>query len=206
MAQIHNEIRKGTLSEAVKRALGITRGDSGIERLGETVTPIVHPWGMPEWAYLRGERLCCIWRTVGAVAAEYGYLALVNPALSEVIVVVEGASVETAAAGQGYMGFQTEAAALATLATPTPGNVRDRRNLPVTATTCYTLVGTDPSSGLGAALEIRRIAAAQNLDFVHFPIILTPGMALGINFATVNTAWNGNFLWRERQAYPGELV
>lgn len=202
---MHNALHQGVLSVGLTRAIGDDRGAAGIERYGETLTPTIDLWQQPEWAYLRVERLCSIWRSQGAVVAEVSYLALVNPAGSQLVAVLERCSIQTAAAGQGFLQMNTEAAALATLAGPASGNVRDRRNQPQGQTICYTLAGSDASTGIGVALEVRRVAVAQNIDFQHLPIVITPGFAVMFCFATVNTGIDGNFMWRERRAFPGEL-
>jgi len=205
VSQIHNEIRKGWLSDAVNRALGRTR-EGGIERVGETVDAIMNPWGLPEWAFLRGERLCAIWRSQGAVAGEFSYIGLLNPTGSNSLVVIEAASIQSSASGQGFAQLTLEATALATLGSQAPGNVRDRRNTPASTTTAQTIIGSDVSSGVGVALENRRTAVATNMDFQHLPVVLAPGHVYLMAWATVNVGIDGNFMWRERKAYPGEIV
>lgn len=205
MAGIHNEIRKGWLSESVNRALGRTR-EGGIERIGETIDAVLNPWGMPEWAYLRGEKLCTIFRSQVAVAGEFSAVALINPSTSRGLVVIEAASIQAAVAGQGTASVTTEALVLATLAGQAPGNMRDRRNVPGSSTIAQTVAGSDAASAIGPSCEIRRIAAAGNMDFVHLPVVLPPGGAYVFVWQTVNVGIDGNFMWRERLAYPGELV
>lgn len=58
MGLIHNELRKGTLSRALKVILGADESEGGIERYGETLTPVVDIFSptQSEWSLPRGER------------------------------------------------------------------------------------------------------------------------------------------------------
>lgn len=58
MGQIHNELRKGTLSRALKSLVGDDQAEGGLERYGETLTPTIDLWSptQSEWALPRGER------------------------------------------------------------------------------------------------------------------------------------------------------
>lgn len=207
MGQVHNEIRKGTLSEAVQRALGVTRSEGGVERFGETIQPIMHPWGLPEWAYLRKEKLCAISRVAAPVAGEFGYSAIINPANSELIAVIETVGVQPGAVALNVtLQMQTEAAILSTLTVASKGNVRDRR-WPQPFSLCDVASGTDVSSGIGVTLEIGQVPVIQTWLFAAaLPIVLTPGWGVLAGAQTVNVQIVVNFGWRERQAYPGELV
>lgn len=59
MAHVHNALHHATrLQAAYARALGERDEQfSGIERAGETITPVIDLWSRPEWAWLRGEEL-----------------------------------------------------------------------------------------------------------------------------------------------------
>lgn len=53
---IHNELRKRlTLPRALGLIAGLGHDQSGVERLGETLTPILDPWSRPEHQFLHDE-------------------------------------------------------------------------------------------------------------------------------------------------------
>jgi hypothetical protein len=210
MAQVHNALRRGPLSAALANAIGDTKGVGGLERYGETLTPVLDLWRQPEWSYLRVERLCADWRTQAAVAAEFSMVALINPALlSRHLIVVEAVTFNATAAGQGRLQIGAEGNISATLATPLPGTVRDGRWGPtnIQNTVGLTLVGSDPAGSLFTSdLDVVATTSAERYEFtVGLPVVLPPGTGLVFGFGTVNIAVNVAIRWRERQALPGEL-
>ncbi len=211
MGQVHNGLeRAGNLTAALKDALNATDSEGGLERFGETMTPVIDIWNKPEWAFLRSESLVAGFRFTPAVVGEFSNVALLNPGGSKVLCVVEAASVDHSVAGLVCQlnGPATEAAINATLAGATPGGVRDSRFPNVLANSiCKTLVGSDPALGInGPNLESRRKAAAETVDFqTALPVILSPGFGLVISANLVNTQFNGGFGWRERPCFLGEL-
>lgn len=134
MGQQHNELRRGEVSRALKNALGDTR-QGGLERYGETLTPAIDLWGRPEWAFLRDEHLWGFSQTVAAVVGEQGGVAVVNPAGSNRIVVVEGATGQSVVANIALqLALTTEAVITATYALFAGGGLampnRDTRSVP----------------------------------------------------------------------------
>lgn len=213
MSDIHNALRKGVLSAALTRAVGDMRGGSGIERYGETLTPIIDLWEQPEFYFLRDEKFCANPRNGSAVAAEFAGSALVNPAGSGLLVVVLHASIDCGAfAGPSSIAQlqqAPEAAVTATFAGGGPGTVIDtrfRNGAATSVSAAQTYVGTDPALPIGLTVELRRNATPTQIDFQNLPIILHPGQAAVMMFGTVNTATNFNWHWRERRAFPSELV
>lgn len=205
MSTVHNEIRKGWLSEAVNRALGRTR-DGGVERVSETLDIVMNPWGMPEWAYLRGEILGAAALFVGAIAAEYGYAVLHNPPGSGRIITVEAAGI-TNNAGTGQLVLLAEADYLLLGLTPTLGYYRDPRNTVYPhAIINRIFVGTHTVQ-LGSYLDHTLWAAGPTAYFMAgVPCILPPGFSIAVRNGSVNIAQLAILSWRERNAYPGELV
>jgi hypothetical protein len=201
MAKVHNQISRGDVTNAVQRALGITKPDTaGVERYGETLGPVLDIWRQPEWAFLRGERLQGFSASVGAIAAEFGYAALVNPAGSNVIVVVEAVMAFGTAFYQ--VELAQEATWAATLAAILPGGIfRDTRWFPgALGGSARIRTGTDPSSVLGTSIDQQR-----NLPAINLPVVLGPGWGLAVAADVVNVVLPYVFGWRERKAYPGEL-
>jgi len=202
---IHNALRRSTLSRALTRAVGDSRGDAGLERYGETLTAVIDLWSQPEWAYLRGETLVGSVTVAAAVVAEFSAVALINPAASGFLVVVERVfahgSIQTFALGQS-----TAAPLIATLAAVGSGQIRDRRNRQTANTVGQLLSGSDAGS-IAASAEL--IAAVATTDRVGFesslPVVLPPGQGLAVQGQTVNLQVIAAFGWRERAVLPGEL-
>ena len=205
MGQVHNGLeRAGHLTQALKDALNAADSEGGLERFGETMTPTINLWDLPEWAFLRGERLCADTRLVAAIAAEVGVSALINPAGSQVLAIVEAAAIDIAVVMTGSIGFANEGTIVATLGPPSAGDVRDLRWIPTNSTRCGIAVGTDPAQ-VGSLIEQRRSSGAGVIDFQCFPFVLAPGFGLIVQGQTVNQAFNVNYKWRERPVFSGEL-
>lgn len=210
MGQQHNELRRGALSAAFTRAVGDMRGSGGIERYGETLTPVLDLWSLPEWLFLRGERGYAFPVVGPAVAAEFGAAAVVNPAGSGFLLVVEKLTVDAGAfAGSSVLNVEvnTEAIIAATLGTVSGFNVLDTRWFAATGTfgAGVARVGSDPGV-IGLPLESARVPAGNMPESkVALPYTLHPGFGLVARFGTVNTAFLANFRVRERRAFPSEL-
>lgn len=208
---LHNQLRRAWLGDAVKKALGVhTSTEGGLERYGETLTPVMNPWGMPEWAALRGEQLCAVRSFVAGVAAEYGGVALMNPAASNSIVVVEAVSILSGAAEYVYLEIGVDTLYSGTYLTLTnPSCARDRRFKGLSGLSRATFrQGTDLSNTFGAQLEQSgtNTGFAPNSFTTSLPVILRPGDSLAVIGQTVNTSLTVSWGWRERVAFPGELA
>jgi len=206
MSNLHNELKYiGNETSGIAIALGAGETDEGVSRLGETLTPVIDIRQYPEYAFLRGERLCAQLRQQGGVAAEFSSVALVVPAASSFIAIVETVSIDQGVAGAlVLLQIASDAQVLATLATTGKGSTRDRR-WPTFNGRADILSGSDPALSIGISIEERRKAAAETIDFVHLPIVLTPGTAVVAVHGTLNTAINVNLKWRERQLISREF-
>lgn len=208
MGLLHNELRRSKLSEALTHAVGASKGSVGIERFGETLTPIIDLWSLPEWAALRQERLGVIRASQAAVAVNFGFVCLVNPIVSGRLVTCEAITVATTVSGSIPLELATEAQVTAGLAAAaqTVGSTRDRRLGLQTAT--QTISGINVAQTLGGTVvEVATSTAggAGGPFTVALPIVLPPGQAIVIAGRVVNELIQVNFRWRERQALPGEL-
>lgn len=205
---VHNELPRSPLASAMSRAVGDMVGDSGLERYGETLTPTLNLWNLPEWAYLRKEWLLTFNHTVSAIAGEFGMSALVVPAGSQNIVVVDEAVWQQTTAGYCELRFDTQAVIAATLAVLGRGISRDARlwagGLPGQATI---YAGTDPGA-VGTLLQ-RSFAPSGGSNVGTFqctwPIVLTAGYGLIMEWQTANTPVMFGWRYRERRTFPGEL-
>lgn len=201
MSNLHNELRYAPqITLALRRMFG---GDHelAIERLSETLTPIVNPWEHPYCAYLRGELLWSAGRLQAATAAEYTFAAIANPANSGLLVVVEGGYARADGATNVQTGITTEAVISATAAGSAQVYANDSR-APRGRTLVYS--GTDPVL-LGAQLELGYNGGGDVWDMRGVPVILTPGQAYYVFWDTANLGGRWTFWGTERAAYPGEL-
>lgn len=211
MGQIHNELRKGWLSEAVNRALGRTR-EGGVERVSETCDVVLNPWGMPEWAYLRAEQLWGVRRAVSAgAAATFAAAAICNTTIkpNDYIVVVESIGVLTAASGdEASLYLDTDANLAALLTSSQNVLLRDTRffplRSPVQPVVRYLPVAV-PGTLVGPLDAVQGVATSYGFMSAALPLILHPGH--GAVVFTNNDAASMNVIFggRTRKAYPGEL-
>lgn len=190
---LHHFVREQTAFRKILREAD--EGFSGIERAGETITPVVNLWERPEWAVLRGETPWSLFHAQAAVAAEFGFVGLRNPASSGGIAVVERIRVWSATASNTSLIRQGP-----TLATDIDGledlAPRDTR-LPLT--------------GVGPLQKFHGAGAAQlandGLETVVLPTALTfgeyvgtrivsPGFDLRVYIGVVNTTINVQMVGR----------
>lgn len=180
-------------------------GTSGLERYGETLTPTLDLWDLPEWAYLRREVLFGWEGSPAAVAGEFSGAALVNPAGSGTIVVVERIHAHAGATFATYLSYVTEAVVTATFAAGALPVLRDSRNLNVPGRARF-FTGSDPGFLATRQLENIFVAANTLTPFsTGLPFVLTPGYGLVVQAGAVNNAFAVSFGYRERTAFPGEL-
>lgn len=210
---VHNQLpTSNPVSQALCRAVGDDVGTEGIERYGETLSPVIDLWHQPEWALLRGDYLVAAHLNAGPVAGEYSNVALVNPAGSGMLAVVEEVTVYCANACLFILSRATEAVIAGTLAVQNPGYVRDSRS----ATPSFVATGgpvmyqgTDAAAPFAGQLWLTEesCAAASHARFgAGLPVILSPGHGLIVEAETLNIAIRANFTWRQRKALRGELV
>lgn len=212
MGSVHNELRRGNLSAALTRALGVQKGDEGIERFGETMQPVIDLWSQPEFSFLRHELLMTVQFGNVAVAGEFSAVALVNPVASNCLAVVEMVDYRTPTASGGVtLRLASAAAVAATLTFTGKGTSRDFRSFasPVALGAgggrIEYYIGSDPAA-IGGILEDGN--TPNTSDYRNFqtpPYILAPGQALVVQCGTVNNIILANARWRERAALPGEL-
>lgn len=203
MPQVHNQLLRGGLSAALRNALDAREG--GIERFGETLDPVIDLWRLPEWAFLRGERICGAAVTVNAGAAtECSAVALRNPANSGMLAVVEYAIVSLTTAAGVQCQMASEAAVDAVLATDTVGVNLDTRFANQTNPVCFLSSGATPAIPIGV-----RFAFPTRPTYFDTPevagVVLSPGFCLVIQNPDDAAAIHVAYRWRERKANKGEL-
>lgn len=210
---IHNELKYHTSLTNAFRILGGVDGSvhPGVERLGETLTPILNVWDLPEHAVLRNEQLGAAKAFQAAVAAEFSIIAWVNPATSKQLVVVEAISVGSSALLTTQLEVGAFTALAGTLTAPAQMvAARDRRFKPASQVGSFSLaIGSDLSNTFGVPLEqvtAANTAASTHTPFiVGLPVIVKPGDFVAVIGQTVNLSLAAQVRWRERPALPGEL-
>lgn len=211
MGQVHNSIKYDSqLLKALALGVGVSPDEAGVERLSESLTAIVNAYSvhdLPEWQIMRGVGLAAMSAPVGPVAAENSFVALINPAGSNLLVVVDTISHQdiTLSSSQFVLEVASEGTVRAIApTTETRGQFRDRRRTVVTsrvtayAATKVGAVGTEIASGAASGI-------VANGFFSCMPLILPPGQALITRDLVVNETIRVSYAWRERLALPGEL-
>lgn len=206
MGQLHNELHRGQYSAALTRALDEMRGSAGLERFGETLTPVIDLWSKPEWAHLRNERLGAVSRavTAGGAGTTAG-VALANPSTSQNIVVVEGVS--AGSGGGDSVALYMAADSTADLGNSQQGFARDNRPNAGVRTTETIIRYSNTPVGVPAnhdQLEVLVLNDTSYREFMCLPVILVPGRMLACYMLDTATAVTVNFKFRERRA-PAEI-
>jgi len=209
---VHNALPRGTLSAALARALGDTVGEDGLERYGETLTPVLDLWRRPEWEYLRGELLAGFARSSGAVAGELSAIALVNPTGSGRVYVVETITAYLAVQLNISVVIALEGVIAATLGVVAATSSLDTRwRDPVTGADRTTGIVYSGSDAVGIAGQVERFTPPAGANQsgrarTTLPAILQPGWGIACVGQTANNAIEISVRYRERVALPGELV
>lgn len=211
---IHNQLSRGAFLSAIKNALGGAKGEGAIERFSETIGPIIDVWSLPEWAFLRDERLGAAQENRNADAANLGFVGIRNPTPgagepSTLLVTVDDIWVvnANAAAQQFFVSVSRDGTPL--LANQAPGRVRDLRYAPPLIVTGRTSVlsgdGVEAATTWDADLLLLTVPGNSVFHVTDFPVILKPGSQLGVNSVVINQTVRATFAWRERTAFAGEL-
>lgn len=206
MAKLHNELRKTPLGRGLKDVLGVSaQGEGGLERYGETMTPIINVWGSPEFARPRGEQLAGVAASANAIAAEFGYVGVQNPggAGASALIVIEAAEVH--GAPQNFtLQVLTDAEVTAAGVVAQTTVSRDTRWGAVARLRAFT--GTH-TAVLGLTLERIFGSSSETRSFsTGLPFVLSPGFALAIVCETALTAFLASLGWRDRaKAFSSEL-
>lgn len=168
---------------------------SGIERAGETLTPTMDLWALPEWALLRGETIFSrIW-SVGAQAALFSSAEFVNPAGSGVLAVVLELGNVSGNTLQASIDSGTAIGVVGTVR----GVANDSRFPQLGEVSRCSI--TTGNLAAGAALAQDHIP--NNSRSVR-AYIIRPGNKLFISTGAVNLDCVGNLYWTERSLLPNE--
>lgn len=155
----------------------------------------------PEWGYIKGEVLAAGRSGVGAVAGQFGYVALTNPLNSGVLATVESLNWQFGAS-HGFVKLR----ALTAAGAPVTSGVRDSRWMPnggVARPSCLVSAGT---SGAAAPEPQLDYLFPTNYGERNTAYTLRPGTSLWVELEVANiTLPTVTYVWRERAAASGEL-
>lgn len=196
---IHNQLTSyAQLLAGYRRMLGEMGADfSGIERAGETLTPIMDPWALPEWALLRGEVLYAR-RTGGGAAGAGNFTSLefVNPAGSGVLATILEIQVTPSFNAVEYSVDVGPALGVVLTAR---GVIHDTRGPAFgEVSRCTMVVGVLLA---GVALSQGVINVAERMTR---PLIIRPGAKLFLIPGAANTSNDCSIFWSERPLLPAE--
>jgi hypothetical protein len=209
---VHNELKNSPLPRALKKLLGVADADSGLERFGETLTPVFDMWSLPEFQYARGERSFAQSVISGAVAARFSAVALTNPATSRTIAVV---TLVRALGGGNQIEIQDDTGTFSSIAsnivaeTPRPLDWRPfqlgQTSVPLSQ---MLLERGDTAAGGNRDNYILQAAPPSGpIDSVDPQIVIVPGTTCFFFGTIVNTGISVQIRWRERRVIvPDELV
>jgi hypothetical protein len=198
----HNALSYGVaLSRAAARASGMSEGELGLARLGETLTPILNLWALPEWALLRGERTWAIAPSIGATVAEFSAVGIRNPADSGLIVVVARIVAFVTTTTISLEGRMRASAVVDATSTP---NSLDTRVPILTGIQCVSLADSNAAKQ-GSILFAWQQSNLVGQSAIQTDVVLSPGFDFFVGPAATNAAIQCSFFGRERQAFPGEL-
>lgn len=209
MGQVHNELRRGPFSAALKAAVGDSRGGSGIERYGETLTPIIDLWRDPQHRFLRQEVEAFVAQDIPAGGAgTFATIALVNPAGSSSLISPLHLQGGVAAVAPVKLQISTQAAIEAALGVLVVGSALDTRwrdRAAVFAPIGQVRTG-NPAAIAGSIISQPDIAPNVFRDFVEAEdVVLSPGWGLVLMNLDDAALLHSSLTWRERKALPGEL-
>jgi hypothetical protein len=213
MSNVHNAMGRGRLSQALRSAIGQQNAEGGIERYGETLTPTIDLWQLPEWAILRNEILFSLHMPINATVGEFSMGGISCPlavgAQQYLIFVDEIWAATGNAAGSFDLALQLRSALAATLTLQQPV-ARDMRAGPntlganVPAPEGWT--GSDPAAFVNVVDRNVNPTVFGMVPLVSAPWILKPGAALVVQNGTANQTLRVTFKGRARSALAGELV
>lgn len=213
MSHVHNAIhRYGALLKGIKNAVGDSDAEAGVERYGETLTPILNVWERPEWLLPMDIKLGSAQTSQTAVALEYSVVGLLVPASSNLIVVVEAVQGRNFTATDTLLLVRADVTSVAAITGFTElasaSFCRDFRVLRIQGTQltrAHLFRGTSAAPP-GSNQDVSVSTGTAEARFQSPPFVMGPGDALFVRTQTVNNGLACAFKWYERIALPGERI
>lgn len=195
---VHNAIQRANeLLRGLKLSFGLDSAAGGVERLGETITPIVDIFARADQCYLRAERLCFGRGTKAAAAGVRSHVQLRNPSVNYVAVVT-AIQAHSETAGSVLTLHRYDPAC-----TDLDGelNVRDGR-WGATSPACQIRSQQVAVLGSAGGSLIHDYAEHAHLEV---PFVIAPGIGYLIHPGQDNAHVSVSWYWYERPMLPGEF-
>jgi hypothetical protein len=197
---LYNEIQVGRINRFVQKLLAI-KGGPPLPTASSDLSFGINLLNGVENRYLEGwDRYAG--SLAGAITANTAGLRLRNPAGSNVIAVIEKASVSASVAGQISFQSGTIGVDLGSAQTPI---ALDTRGRPLGS--CSLSFSITGAAGIGQSMQQSNVGVASNLDFINYDsqqIALLPGSAVQILTPSVTMTLWASFMWRERYLEDSE--
>lgn len=155
----------------------------------------------PETAYLLGQRRWSRGGTRTAVAGEFSTVALLNPAGSGLLVVVERYRNLAATSGRIGVLFNQVGAGGGGILAPLDTRITEESQRAVATV----LTTTNAVQAIAVDLWVNRYTGVETA-FHEEPVVLSPGHALAFENDTVNLVGEALFQWREFNPAPQEFA
>lgn len=200
MGQQHNELRRGTFSDAVAALLGDSRG-GGVERYSETLEiplgDLLYPF---EHQFLLDRKVCGGRFDTGAAVGEQGMSELQVPAgTHQIVAILESVIVGAAASTEVQIRLFSGAAQEAAIANgPLILDTRWDTQRPFALMT----EGTNAAPAGTAVYQFPVLA--NRAQRIRFPILIQRNNGLSVVCANTNVRIIGGLRWRERSLMPTE--
>ncbi len=189
------KIETGRYSELLRRILGMKGQEFVASELSPEISPaFILEAELPEWQFLRNQKLMGVVYALPAVAAQNSVVHLVNPAGSGVLATVVR-SIYSAVGDTSYVlgrGAQT-----ANLGTVLPSVARDTRFPIVNASALIASQGNNVV-GAGEAFHSTGVLSLTPDEFTD-PVVLTPAHQFEVSSISTNVAIRGAIQWLERR-------
>lgn len=211
----HNEIRGyAALLVAMRKMVG---GDFelAVNRLSETLQPIINPFERSDWAMLRNELLAAGNKASAAGGAgKRSIVQLRNPAATAQSTAARVLVIESIT-GVGNDGVQVELYRYDTALANFDASNSQPRDTRIAIGALVGQLREDNSAALpGTAVQLGRLTlvgdnALGSTGFFKWDgkeFVLAPGTGIIVCPSSDNVAFNFSFCWRERPALPGELA
>lgn len=198
-----NEIQIGRLNAVLYKLLDMKEGAPAPQLTGEVVPGLVLESDRIEWKFLGGERIMAGRATPGAAAGEITAAQLLNPAGSEVLIILEACVFSTSSNTGVLFGFtQADIGSDGSLT----ASSRDTRVTPLTGN-----VGVGRINGVtqvGSAITGPIVGDLYGLANtpMRYPgqVVLAPNMGFVAETGSANIAVRSTWIWRERRLEMSE--
>jgi hypothetical protein len=199
VADVHNALKfKAPWQTGLATLAGVVE-DAGVERLGETWTPVLDPTRYPELHFLAGEYLVGFSASqLAGGAGTFAGVYLTNNTSNMLVVIEYFAASDTANAGV----LQTSAALTAGLV-QAPCNRDTRYWLGTGGLRCPTLWGR--VAAVGGSLNQGPTLQFGALDTQYIPHVVHPGYSFLVQHTAENQPLTVSIGARIRTLVPGEL-